>query len=124
MALMPISDVPREREVVFQKGPRFYEEGGRLMFAFRVDASTEIGPMEARRVHKEKHWQAYQAFMEAKRAWQTIAGKVDDTPGFTRTVEPPTEPMPPVEAQEEPSVAPEPVKRGRGRPRNPLPEVV
>jgi hypothetical protein len=72
----------RDRQPVSEKGPRFFELNGKLMFAFRIDPSTEIGPMEATDKHITEHAVAFRAFEFAKEM-----------------------------------IAPEPFKRGPGRPR-------
>lgn len=51
------------REINAAPGPRFFVENGETMFAFRVDAGTEIGPRKATKADAEKHPDAFKGFM-------------------------------------------------------------
>ena len=51
------------REIVYDTAPRFYrDEAGTVMFVYRLDAATEIGPRPATALDKLKHGAAYEAF--------------------------------------------------------------
>jgi hypothetical protein len=58
------------RQAHYTIGPRFFVDGDRTMFAYRVDSSNEIGPREATKEDREKHpaaWQAFEAGRLAKK---------------------------------------------------------
>ena len=44
------------------RGPRFWSEGGRLLFVEHLDGSTRIGPREATAADKAAHAEAWAAF--------------------------------------------------------------
>lgn len=56
--------MPLEREAVYHAGARFFEDGGKVMFEYRPDASTVIGPRVAKKADREAHaieWRAFNA---------------------------------------------------------------
>lgn len=85
-AIQPV----RDRQPVVLRGAQFFEEDGELMFMFRADASTQIGPRPAVDEDKKKHPVAYDAYLRARQAVDMAASA---------------------------SLDEEPVKRGPGRPR-------
>jgi hypothetical protein len=101
----------RERLAVFEKGAHFAEVNGTLMFSFRIDPSSEIGPMSATEDHIAKHQSAYQAFIdEQAESLNPLAVGVNDI-----------DTTPPINIPHEPQPywnnAIERPKRGPGRPR-------
>jgi hypothetical protein len=55
-----------ERQAVYTTGPRFFAEGGKAMFSYRIDSACEIGPREATDADKRGYPQAWATF-EASR---------------------------------------------------------
>lgn len=51
-----------ERNAHFTRGPRFFRDGGGLMFEFIIDASNVVGPRPATEGDKRNHPEAWDAF--------------------------------------------------------------
>ncbi len=57
-----------ERQAVYTTGPRFFvsEDGNHILFSYRIDSASEIGPREATDADKRGYPKAWEAF-EASR---------------------------------------------------------
>ena len=50
------------REMQLEYGPRFFSgDGGVMMFAYRIDSTTEVGPRKATDADMLKYPEAYEA---------------------------------------------------------------
>lgn len=48
---------------MFQPGPRFYRDDGRVLFKYVLDGKSEIGPYEATDQDKAEHAEAWAMFV-------------------------------------------------------------
>ena len=55
-----------ERNIMPARGPRFFREGGEVLFQFVIDTTNILGPRPATRRDQQEHAGAWKAFCDAE----------------------------------------------------------